>query len=99
MRENLERARGVIFSGTVLLELARKGVSREQAYEWVQRNAMRSSLEGLDFRELLGADPDLAAVLPAADLDRLFDLDHQLRHVDDVFQRVFGAGPAEGHAG
>jgi adenylosuccinate lyase len=60
---------------------------------------MRSSLEGLDFRGLLGADRDLAAVLPAADLDRLFDLDRQLRHVDAVFQRVFGAGPAEGHAG
>ena len=41
MRENLERSRGVVFSGTVLLELARRGVSREQAYEWVQRNAMR----------------------------------------------------------
>ena len=42
MRENLERSRGVVFSGTVLLELAQRGVSREQAYEWVQRNAMRS---------------------------------------------------------
>ena len=45
MRENLERSRGVVFSGTVLLELARRGVSREQAYEWVQRNAMRSFAE------------------------------------------------------
>jgi len=99
MRRNLELLRGVVFSGAVLLELASRGVSREQAYEWVQRNAMRSSLEGLDFRGLLGADRDLAAVLPAADLDRLFDLDHQLRHVDEVFGRVFGAGAAEGHAG
>ena len=94
MRRNLALLHGVIFSGAVLLELARRGVSREQAYEWVQRNAMRSSLEGLDFRGLLGADADLAAVLPAADLDRLFDLDHQLRHVDDVFRRVFGEGAA-----
>jgi adenylosuccinate lyase len=99
MRRNLDLLRGVVFSGSVLLALASRGVSREQAYEWVQRNAMRSSLEGLDFRELLGADGDLAAVLPAADLDRLFDLDHQLRHVDEVFRRVFGADPAEGHAG
>jgi adenylosuccinate lyase len=94
MRRNLELLRGVIFSGSVLLELASRGVSREQAYEWVQRNAMRSSLEGLDFRGLLRADPDLAAVLPAADLDRLFDLGHQLRHVDEVFRRVFGDGAA-----
>src|SRR5207248_9469051 len=56
MRENLERSRGVVFSGTVLLELAQKGVSREQAYEWVQQNAMRSFAEGRDFKELLLGD-------------------------------------------
>jgi adenylosuccinate lyase len=94
MRRNLGLLRGVIFSGSVLLELASRGVSREQAYEWVQRNAMRSSIEGLDFRELLRGDSDLAAVLPSADLDRLFDLDHQLRHVDEVFERVFGGARA-----
>jgi adenylosuccinate lyase len=94
MRRNLGLLHGVIFSGAVLLELARRGVSREQAYEWVQRSAMRSSLEGLDFRGLLRGDADLAAVLPAADLDRLFDLDHQLRHADEVFRRVFGEGAA-----
>jgi adenylosuccinate lyase len=94
MRRNLELLRGVIFSGSVLLELASRGVAREQAYEWVQRNAMRSSLEGLDFRDLLRGDRDLAAVLPAADLDRLFDLDHHLRHVGEVFRRVFGEGAA-----
>ena len=53
MRENLDRSRGVVFSGTVLLELAKKGVSREQAYEWVQRNAMRSFDEQRDFKSLL----------------------------------------------
>ena len=56
MRENLERSRGVVFSGTVLLELARRGVSREQAYEWVQRNAMRAFHEQRDFKALLLAD-------------------------------------------
>ena len=61
MRENLDRSRGVVFSGTVLLELARKGVSREQAYEWVQRNAMRSFAEQRDFKALLLADPDVTA--------------------------------------
>ena len=59
MRENLNRSRGVVFSGTVLLELAKKGVSREQAYEWVQRNAMRSFAEQRDFKALLLADPDV----------------------------------------
>ena len=57
MRENLGRSRGVVFSGTVLLELARRGVSREQAYEWVQRNAMRSFHEQRTSRTLLLADP------------------------------------------
>jgi adenylosuccinate lyase len=89
MRENLERSRGVVFSGTVLLELAKKGVSREQAYEWVQRNAMRSFDEHRDFRGLLQADPEVAGVLSAAEIDRAFDLDEQLKHVDHIFDRVF----------
>jgi adenylosuccinate lyase len=89
MRENLERSRGVVFSGTVLLELARRGTSREQAYEWVQRNAMRSFDEQCDFKALLLADADITAVLPPADIERAFDLTEQLRHVDDIFQRVF----------
>jgi adenylosuccinate lyase len=89
MRENLERSRGVVFSGTVLLELARRGISREQAYEWVQRNAMRSYDEGRTFKELLLGDPEITAVLGPADIDRAFDLGQQLRHVDHVFDRVF----------
>ena len=89
MRENLERSRGVVFSGTVLLELARRGASREQAYEWVQRNAMRSFSERRDFKSLLVADRDITAVLPPADIERAFDLGEQLRHVDDIFERVF----------
>jgi adenylosuccinate lyase len=89
MRENLERSRGVVFSGTVLLELARRGVSREQAYEWVQRNAMRAFTEKRDFKALLLADRDITAALPPADVERAFSLDEQLRHVDDIFGRVF----------
>jgi adenylosuccinate lyase len=89
MRENLDRSRGVVFSGTVLLELARRGVSREQAYEWVQRNAMRTFHEKRDFKTLLLADPDVNRVLTPADVERAFDLDDQLKHVDDVFERVF----------
>jgi adenylosuccinate lyase len=89
MRENLARSRGVVFSGTVLLELAQRGVSREQAYEWVQRNAMRSFNEQRDFKALLLADAELTAVLPPADIERAFDLDEQLKHVDHIFGRVF----------
>src|SRR5918993_5820562 len=84
MRENLERSRGVVFSGQVLLELARRGISREQAYEWVQRNAMRSFQERIDFKALLLADRDITAALPAPDIERAFDLAEQLRHVDDI---------------
>ena len=89
MRENLERSRGVVFSGTVLLELAQRGVSREQAYEWVQRNAMRAFHEQRDFKALLLADPDVARVLGPAEIEHAFDLNAQLRHVDHVFERVF----------
>ena len=89
MRENLERSRGVVFSGTVLLELAQRGVSREQAYEWVQRNAMRAFHEQRDFKTLLRDDPDVTRVLPVDEIDRAFDLNAQLRHVDHIFDRVF----------
>jgi adenylosuccinate lyase len=90
MKENLERSRGVVFSGTVLLELARRGVSREQAYEWVQRNAMRSFHEQTDFKALLLADADVMKVLTQAEIEKAFDLDDQLRNVDVIFGRVFG---------
>jgi adenylosuccinate lyase len=93
MQENLARSRGVVFSGTVLLELARRGVSRERAYELVQRNAMLSFHEGVDFKELLLADPDVTAVLTREEIERAFDLDDQLRHVDEIFARVFGEVP------
>ena len=89
MRENLNRLRGVVFSGTVLLELARKGVSREQAYDWVQRNAMLSFAEQRDFKGLLRSDTDIARVLSPAEIDRAFDLGEQFKHVDTIFERVF----------
>ena len=89
MRENLERSRGVVFSGTVLLELAQRGVSRENAYEWVQRNAMRAFHEQRAFKALLQADADVTGVLSPQDIERAFDLNAQLRHVDHIFARVF----------
>jgi adenylosuccinate lyase len=72
------------------LELARRGVSREEAYTWVQRNAMRSHDEHLDFKELLRKDEDVSQMLPLNDIDEVFDLKVQLRHVDSIFDRVFG---------
>jgi adenylosuccinate lyase len=89
MKENLALSRGVVFSGSILLELARRGVSREEAYEWVQRNAMRSFNEGLDFRSLLFDDADVTRALCRAEIDSAFDLSVQLQHVDVVFERVF----------
>jgi len=89
MRENLNRSHGVAFSGTVLLELAQRGVSRELAYDWVQRNAMRAFDERRDFKALLQADADVAKVLSHDDIERAFDLSAQLRHIDHVFDRVF----------
>ena len=91
MMENLQRSRGVVFSGTVLLELARRGISREQAYEWVQRNAMKSFHTRADFKSLLLADQDVRNVLTSAEIEKAFDLDHQLRNVDAIFGRVFGS--------
>ena len=90
MLANLHRSRGVVFSGTVLLELARRGLSREEAYTWVQRNAMRSHDERLDFRQLLSEDQDVTHVMSEQDIETVFDLSVQLRHVDAIFDRVFG---------
>ncbi len=94
MTENLERSRGVVFSGTVLLELARRGVSREQAYDWVQRNAMRAFHEEQDFQTLLLQDPDVMTVLSPAEIEKAFDLDEHFRNVDAIFDRVFASAAA-----
>jgi len=89
MMENLGRSRGVVFSGNLLLELARRGISREQAYEWVQRNAMKSFHEQKDFKTLILSDADVTKVLPKDVIDEAFDLKAQLRNVDAIFARVF----------
>ncbi len=94
MLENLRRSRGVVFSGTLLLELARRGVAREQAYLWVQRNAMRSFEEQREFRDLVLADPEITGVLPRAIIDEAFSLEAQLRQADAIFDRVFDRRPA-----
>jgi len=90
MRRNLDSSRGLIYSGTVLLALARKGVSREDAYAWVQAAAMPALAGKGEFREVLAANPEIASRLSRAEIDRCCDLDHHLRHVDTLFRRVFG---------
>jgi adenylosuccinate lyase len=92
MLKNLNRMGGLIHSQGVLLALTQAGVSREDAYAIVQRNAMRvwESDGALQLRELIGADPDVAGRLSAEQLDGLFRLDHHFRHVDTIFDRVFG---------
>jgi len=90
MRANLDATRGLHDSQRVLLALTERGLPRQRAYELVQRSAMRAWEEGRPLLELLQADPELTAVLPADDLVPLFDLAHHLRRVDAIFERVFG---------
>jgi len=90
MRKNLEKLGGLIYSQRVLLALTQKGVSREDAYAMVQRNAMPVWRGAGDFRTLLGQDKEVSAKLSAAELDGLFDLSYHFKHVDTIFARVFG---------
>jgi adenylosuccinate lyase len=89
MLENLNLTRGLVFSGQLLLALTRAGVSREQAYEWTQRNAMRTWDEGGDFRTRVLEDADIGARLSREQIEQAFALDTYLRNVDKVFARVF----------
>ena len=89
MNQNLNITKGLIFSQQILLALARKGVSREDAYNLVQRNAMHVWKKGKDFKTLLQADPDIRKHLTGEEIDEIFDLDFQLRYVDTIFKRVF----------
>jgi adenylosuccinate lyase len=88
MRENMERSFGLMFSQRVLLRLAETGLPRQQAYEMVQRNAMRAWRERAPFRAFLAADPEVTARLSAADLDACFDPTWYLRNVDAIYKRA-----------
>jgi len=89
MLENLNATRGSIFSGQLLLALTQAGVSREQAYEWAQRNAIKAWDEGGDLKALVAEDKDITAHLSRDQIDRVFSLDTYLRNVDVIFKRVF----------
>jgi adenylosuccinate lyase len=89
MRRNLEFTGGLIYSQEVLLALARKGVSREEAYAWVQDSAMKARDGKGTFKENLRSQAGIRKILPEAELERCFDLEQQLRNVDAIFRRVF----------
>jgi adenylosuccinate lyase len=99
MSKNLERLGGLIHSQRVLIALTQKGVAREEAYAMVQRNAMRAWQGEGDFLALLMADTDVRKHLSAAELKENFDLGHHLKHVDTIFERVFGKAAAKPERG
>jgi len=90
MLKNLNLTRGLVFSGQMLLALTQKGVSREEAYLWTQRNAMKVWDEGGEFAELVKTDADISSKLNEEEIARVFDVRYYLRNVDKVFARVFG---------
>jgi len=92
MLNNLHLTKGLVFSQMVLLKLVEKGISREKAYEMVQRNAMQSWSTGREFKQILQEDKEIMAHVSADDLDKTFDINNFLNHIDYIFGRVFGGG-------
>jgi len=91
MLANMNKFKGLVMSQRVLLALTQAGVSREDAYRLVQRNAMKVWEEGKDFKQELLADPEVTAALSPAEIEEKFDLGYHTKHVDTIFARVFGA--------
>jgi len=89
MMRNLEKTGGLIFSQSVLLALVRKGITREEAYKLVQKNAMQSWTKGKDFLTLLKKDKDIRKLLSAGEIDKTFKLKTQFKNIDRIFKRVF----------
>jgi len=90
MLKNMNKFRGLVHSQRVLLALTQKGLSREDSYRLVQRNAMRVWEEDADFMTELKADPEVMAAMTEAEIDDKFDLGYHTKHVDTIFKRVFG---------
>jgi len=88
MLTNLVKTKGLIFSQRVLLSLMDKGLGRTKAYDIVQRSAMRSWKEGLDFKDTLLKDKEVARFLTEKELDKVFDLDYYLRNINKIFRRA-----------
>ncbi len=89
MKKNLELMHGVIFSGQLLLELAKRSVTREDAYQIVQRNAMRVWEEQVNFKDLILTDPEINKLMTSKEVEAVFDLKVQLRNIEKIFNRVF----------
>ena len=89
MKENLELTHGLVYSGELLLVLVANNVSREDAYRWVQRNAMRVWDEGGTFKEKVLTDADIKKTLKNSDIEHVFDSGRLLANVDRIFNRVF----------
>ena len=94
MRRNLELTHGLVYSGQLLQDLVEKGMSRDDAYKAVQENAMAAWESETSFRERVAKDARITRYMTAKDLEHTFDLNRQLRNVDKLFDRVFGAHPA-----
>jgi adenylosuccinate lyase len=90
MMKNLELTGGTIYSQGILLALARAGAAREDAYRWVQRNAMQAFKDGGSFKDYLLNDKDVAKYLSAAEIEEKFSLEHHMRQIPTIFARVFG---------
>jgi adenylosuccinate lyase len=89
MLKNLNLTRGLVYSGQLMLALTQKGISRETAYTWTQRNAMKVWDEGGEYIDLVQKDADISSSLSTVEIARVFDVKHYLRNVDKVFERVF----------
>ena len=88
MRSNLDRTLGLVFSQRVMLSLIDKGMSREMAYEWVQRNALYAWESKTDFEYLVSADKDIAAYLSKDEIEEIFDYSYHTKNVDYIFHRA-----------
>ncbi|MGZ9189818.1 MAG: adenylosuccinate lyase, partial [Nitrospira sp.] len=92
MKRNMELTGGLVFSQRLLLALIEKGAQRKESYEAVQRNAMTAWKGGIGFQELVSQDAFITTHLKASEITACFDPMYYLRHLDQVFRRVFGAG-------
>jgi adenylosuccinate lyase len=89
--ENLNQMKGLIYSGQLLLDIVNKGAAREDAYRWVQRNAMKVWETREDFRALVERDEDIRKYLTPEEIAAVFNVQRYLQHVDAIFARVFGS--------
>jgi len=88
MKKNLELSRGVFFSQRLMLKLVEKGLSRDEAYRLIQKNAMRCWEEGKDFRKLVTEDANIASHLSRKEIEELFELNYYTRYVDKIMERL-----------